>query len=123
MKMNCSDSLQIFVDGSVVQDSIPPEIISVFPRNGATVDNLKPRIIIQFSEIILEQNFSAKLRALESGEEFQLELIEKNSDRYKLKPVGKLKNYSSYTLSVNVSDLTGNNSAEDDVITFIPILR
>ncbi|RLC51183.1 MAG: hypothetical protein DRH79_06580 [Candidatus Cloacimonadota bacterium] len=123
MKMNCSDSLQIFVDGSVVQDSIPPEIISVFPRNGATVDNLKPRIMIQFSEIILEQNFSAKLRALESGEEFQLELIEKNSDRYKLKPVGKLKNYSSYTLSVNVSDLTGNNSAEDDVITFIPILR
>ena len=123
MKMNCSDSLQIFVDGSVVQDSIPPEIISVFPRNGATVDNLKPRIMIQFSEIILEQNFSAKLRALESGEEFQLELIEKNSDRYKLKPVGKLKNYSSYTLSVNVSDLTGNNSAEDDVITFIPIIR
>jgi len=123
MKMNCSDSLQIFVDGSVVQDSIPPEIISVFPRNGATVDNLNPRIMIQFSEIILEQNFSAKLRALESGEEFQLELIEKNSDRYKLKPVDKLKNYSSYTLSVNVSDLTGNNSAEEELLTFIPIIR
>jgi PBP1b-binding outer membrane lipoprotein LpoB/archaellum component FlaG (FlaF/FlaG flagellin family) len=123
LKMNYSDSLQIIVDGNTVLDSIPPEIISVFPRNGSTIDNLNPRIIIQFSEIILEQNFSAKLRALESGEEFQLELLEKDSDRYKLKPIDKLKNYSSYTLSISISDLNGNNLIDDEVVTFIPIIR
>ena len=123
LKSNLSDTLQIIVEGSTIRDSIPPKILSVSPRNGSTINNLQPKIIIKFSEIILEHNFEARLNALESGEEVKLLLLEKNSDTYILKPIGKLKNYSSYTLLINVTDLNENIFREETLAIFIPIVR
>jgi hypothetical protein len=38
-KQNVSNELSILFDGLTVRDSIPPEVLFVYPRNGATIDN------------------------------------------------------------------------------------
>ena len=122
-KQNISNELSILFDGLAVRDSIPPEVLSVYPRNGATIDNLKPVISIIFSEIIPINNFEAQLINSETLEQISLEILSGNSDIYKLQSEIKLTNYSSYTLKVNVTDSSSNQIKELFITNFIPIIR
>ena len=122
-KQNISNELSILFDGLAVRDSIPPEVLSVYPRNGATIDNLKPMISIIFSEIIPINNFEAQLINSETLEQIPLEILSGHSDIYKLQPKIKLTNYSSYTLKVNVTDSSSNHIEELFITNFIPIIR
>ena len=122
-KQNVSNELSILFDGLAVRDSIPPEVLFVYPRNGATIDNLKPVISITFSEIIPINNFEAQLVNSETLEQIPLEILSGHSDIYKFQPEIKLVNYSSYTLEVYVIDSSDNPLEELFKINFIPIIR
>ena len=122
-KQNVSNELSILFDGLAVRDSIPPEVLFVYPRNGATIDNLKPVISITFSEIIPINNFEAQLINSETLEQIPLEILSGHSDIYRLQPEIKLANYSSYTLKINVTDSSDNPFEELFKTSFIPIVR
>ena len=122
-KQNVSNELSILFDGLAVRDSIPPEVLFVQPRNGATIDNLKPVIFITFSEIIPMNNFEAQLINSETLEQIPLEILSGHSDIYKLQPEIKLANYSSYTLKINITDSSDNQIEELYKTSFIPIVR
>ncbi len=123
LKHNISESASIFLDGDVIQDTIPPEVIFVYPRNGSTVNTLLPQIKITFSEIILKNDFKSQLIASETSEEIPLKILEFDSDIYLIEPSRKLSNYSSYCLKLSVSDVNENDLKEDFEINFIPIIR
>ncbi|MCK4654649.1 MAG: Ig-like domain-containing protein [Candidatus Cloacimonetes bacterium] len=123
LKHNISESASIFLDGNVIQDTIPPEVIFVYPRNGSTINTLLPQIKITFSEIILKSDFKSQLIASETLEEIPLKILEFDSDIYLIQPLKKLSNYSSYCLKLSVSDVNGNDLKGDFEINFIPIIR
>ena len=122
-KQNVSNELSILFDGLAVRDSIPPEVLFVYPRNGATINNLKPVISITFSEIIPINNFEAQLINSETLEQIPLEILSGHSDIYRLQPEIKLANYSSYTLKIDVTDSSDNQIEEFFKTSFIPIVR
>lgn len=122
-KQNVSNELSILFDGLAVRDSIPPEVLFVYPRNGATINNLKPVISITFSEIIPLNCFEAQLINSETLEQIPLEIISGHSDIYRLQPGNKLANYSSYTLKIDVTDSSDNQIEEFFKTSFIPIVR
>jgi PBP1b-binding outer membrane lipoprotein LpoB len=122
-KQNVSNELSILFDGLTVRDSIQPEVLFVYPRNGATIDNLKPVISITFSEIIPLNNFEAQLVNSETLKKIPLEVLSGHSDIYKLQPEIELANYSSYTLKINITDSSNNQIEELFKTSFIPIVR
>jgi len=123
LKNNIADTLSIVMDSNALIDSIPPIVVSNAPRNGATVNEYQPIIKFTFSEIILENNFEAKLIETESSQEISLKIISSNSDIYKLIPLQKLKNYTTYNLSVDVNDLNVNHIPVTHTTSFIAIIR
>ena len=122
-KQNVSNELSILFDGLAVRDSIPPEVQFVYPRNGATIENLKPLIYLTFSEIIPLNCFEAILVNSETLDQIPLEILSGHSDIYKLQTEIELTNYSSYTLKINVTDSNNNQIEEIFKTHFIPIIR
>ncbi|NQV18022.1 MAG: Ig-like domain-containing protein [Armatimonadetes bacterium] len=122
LKENVLDESSILFDGISIQDTIPPIVISSFPRNGATIKTLLPEIVIEFSEIILTENLSAKLVSVESQELTEMRIDKGNSNIFIFKPSRELTNYSSYNFIITASDMT-NNKSEEFSTFFIPIVR
>ena len=122
LKENVLDESSILFDGISIQDTIPPNVISSFPRNGATIKTLLPEIVIEFSEIILSENLSAKLISVESQELTEMKMEKGNSNIIIFKPAKELTNYSSFNFIISASDMTNNNSEEFSAF-FIPIVR
>ena len=121
-KNNISEESSIKIEGKVVQDTIPPEIVYVKPRNGSTINSLNPEIEIFFSEIILKENIEVKLVSSETNNMIELANVQGDSKKYLYKPKKKLENYSSYKLEVKATDNSGNELPEFSSV-FIPIVR
>ncbi|MDO9576339.1 MAG: Ig-like domain-containing protein [Candidatus Cloacimonadales bacterium] len=122
-KNNTADTLFIVLNSNVLIDSIPPKIISIEPRNGGTVPTDEPVIKITFSEIILIDNFTAKLIEAESSQKIPLQVISGHSDYFELKPRQKLTNYTTYNISIEVKDQNGNKLPKTNTSSFIVIIR
>jgi len=122
LKENVLVESSILFDGISIQDTIPPKVISSFPRNGATIKMLLPEIVIEFSEIILTENLSAKLISVESQELTEMKIDKGNSNIFIFKTALELTNYSSYNFIISASDMT-NNKLEEFSTFFIPIVR
>ncbi len=121
-KKNIVEESSIKILGKTTQDTIPPEIVFVKPRNGSTINNLKPEFEIFFSEIILRENIDVKLISSEKKSIIELNNAQDNSKKYLYKPKKKLENYSSYKLEIIVVDNSGNELPDFSSV-FIPIVR
>ncbi len=122
LKENVLIESSILFDGISIQDTIPPNVISSFPRNGATIKTLLPEIVIEFSEIILTENLSAKLISVESQLIAEMKIDKGNSNIFIFKPSKELTNYSSYNFIISAFDML-NNELEEFSTFFIPIVR
>ena len=122
LKENILIESSILFDGISIQDTIPPNVISSFPRNGATIKTLLPEIVIEFSEIILTEKLSAKLISVESQLIAEMKIDKGNSNIFIFKPAKELTNYSSYNFIISAFDMTNNESGEFSTY-FIPIVR
>jgi hypothetical protein len=106
-------------------DKTSPKIMSSLPRNGATVNSLKPVLEIQFSEIITKERFKAKLIESDSKLDVPYEVIEIIGRTVRIRPLKDLSNYRSHTIRVlkDTSDYSGNLLGADSDIVFLPIKR
>lgn len=122
-KGNVKDSSSVVFGYSAAQDSFPPNLERITPRNGSTVNSLLPEIRIEFSEIIMKKDFEAELYEVESGRKINLSQLSENSKEYILKPGISLENYSSYRLKIRIKDVNGIPAEEEIETVFIPIVR
>jgi ribonuclease HI len=122
-KKNTADTLSIIMDSNTMVDSIAPQVTSIIPRNGGTVDEYKPIITISLTEIVLENDFTAKLIEAETSKEIPLRMISGHSDIFELEPIHKLTNYTTYNISIDVKDLNGNKLPTTFTASFIAIIR
>lgn len=106
-------------------DKTSPKIMSSLPRNGATVNSLKPVLEIQFSEIITKERFKAKLIESDNKLDVPYEVIEIIGRTVRIRPLKDLSNYRSHTIRVlkDTSDYSGNLLGADSEIVFLPIKR
>ena len=122
-KGNLTKEGSLLFDGTTLQDTLPPEIISSSPRTGSSVNSFFPRISIIFSEIIMEEGIETKLTEIETGEIEEINVISKNSKHYIFSSLHKLNNYSSYQFTLQAKDNCGNTMIEPLEIIFLPIIR
>ena len=106
-------------------DTVPPRVLAISPRNGATVNDLQPRIELIFSEIILPKDLHAKLIASDSKQEVALTIESINGRKLSLTPETELTNYRSYHLVVEekTQDYSGNKMESKWESQFLPIKR
>ncbi len=104
-------------------DTVSPQILGSNPRNGTSVDSLKPVLEISFSEIIPRGKVSALLRATETSTEYALDILKSDSDVYRFQPRANLQNYRSYVLIVDAQDISGNKMQQSYRLNFLPLLR
>ena len=106
-------------------DTLPPRVLTVSPRNGATVNDLRPLIEISFSEIILPENLHVKLIASDSKQEVALAVESINGRMLGLRPENDLVNYRSYQLVIleDTQDYSGNKMETGWETVFLPIKR
>ena len=122
-KNNVNVESNIIIMGTSVQDTIPPEVLSVNPRNGSSVNTLLPEIEIIFSEIIFQDSIKAEIIGLETNKEIRINIIKGDSERYLFQSNDELINYASYKFILEASDPNGNRLEELFEVVFIPIVR
>ena len=122
-KNNMTTESSLIFDGSTVQDTIPPEVISSYPRTGSSVDSFLPKISDLFSEIILEDDIEIKLIEVETGNIEDIVILNKNSKHYIISSKHRLNNYASYKFTMQVKDSNGNIMTKPLEIIFLPIVR
>ncbi len=123
LKNNVTDSTAILFDGSVVRDTIPPEIISLSPRNGETIETFSPEFVMEFNEIIPEDGLEVILTDVEKAENIPLSVSEINSKICKVIARQNLENYSTYEFKVKAKDYEGNLADDYFQVKFIVIVR
>ena len=122
-KDNMTLESSLIFDGISLQDTIPPEVISSYPRTGSSVDTFLPKISVLFSEIILENDIETKLMEVETGNIEDIVILNKDSKQYILSPQHLLNNYSSYKFTMYVKDNSGNIMTKPFETIFLPIVR
>ncbi len=122
-KDNLTKEGSLLFDGTTLQDTIPPVVISSNPRTGSSVNSFLPRISILFSEIIMEDGFETKLIEVETGNIEETKVLSKNSKHYIFSSLHKLNNYSSYKFTIQSTDNSGNMMTKPLEIIFLPIVR
>jgi hypothetical protein len=124
-KGNQTELSALTLQSGTGRDVIPPTVVSTYPRNGATVNDLQPVLNITFSEPIPATAFQANLKETDSNKEVSFQVIKSNSYTYKLQPGKPLLNYKSYVLTIGegTSDISGNRLAKPYKLTFLPLLR
>ncbi|MBN2461475.1 MAG: Ig-like domain-containing protein [Candidatus Cloacimonetes bacterium] len=123
LKGNLCDKSELFLMGSNDPDRIPPRILSHKPRNGATVDILKPEIETIFSEIIFPENIQVSLKGIENEEFPELTWKRAPSLQFSFQPAASLRNYASYEFRISGADPAGNAMTDTLSIVFIPVIR
>ena len=123
LKNNITLESALIFDGTTLQDTIPPEVISSYPRTGSSVNSYLPRISVLFSEIIMEKDIEINLIEVETGKIIDIEILSKNSKHYIFRPKIKLNNYSSYKFTLHARDINGNIMTMPLETIFLPIVR
>ncbi len=122
-KDNITSESSLIFDGTMLQDTIPPEVISSYPRTGSSVDSFLPKISVLFSEIILVEDIETKLIEVETGNIEDIVILNKDSKHYILSSKHRLNNYSSYKFTLHAKDSSGNIMTKPLETIFLPIVR
>lgn len=125
LKGNISPGTSLQFDAQTGADETAPRLVASNPRNGATVNSLRPELELQFSEIITTPNLSLKLIETDSKREVQFIVREVQGRTARLLPTQDLANYRSHTLIIQKAtrDYSGNTLDTDIEILFLPISR
>ena len=123
LKNNISLETSLVFDGTTLQDTIPPEVISSNPRTGSSVNSYQPRISVLFSEIIMEEDIEIELIEVETGKIENIEILSRNSKHYIFSPQHRLNNYSSYKFTMQAKDSSGNIMVKPLETIFLLIVR
>lgn len=123
LKNNITSETSLLFDGTTIQDTIPPEVISSNPRTGSSVNSYQPRISVLFSEIIMEEDIEIELVEVETGKIMEINILSRNSKHYIFSPQYRLNNYSSYKFTMQVKDNSGNIMTMPLETIFLPIVR
>ncbi len=125
LKNNLNTSIFKEFHGVAVTDTIPPKIISTFPKDGAVINSLEPIIKISFSEIILDKDLYLNLISNETKKCIDVRLIKSDGINFIMVPKRKLNNYMSYKITIlkNTKDFNGNYISGVKTINFIPIKK
>lgn len=100
-----------------------PKLISIQPREGATISTLLPEIVAEFDEIIPRDSLQVILAETETGKAVAVNILDSPWDAVKLQPAKPLKNYTSYRLTLWVKDSMGNRIKDAVTTLFIPLSR
>lgn len=121
-KNNIAELDSLEYKGITKKDSISPKIVSIKPRNGSSVQSLKPEIKITFNEVIFKEDFTSWLTETETGLKYSLKIIQGDNEVFFLQPLTNLKNYNTYEIYLNVRDPRGNPLTDYEGSMFIPIV-
>lgn len=107
--------------GSIKQDSLDLMITASYPKNGSTVLDLIPQLIVGFNKVVLEDDIVATLVENETKRNIELNIVGSNSFKALFTPKKKLLNFNSYTftLSPQSKDINGNHLKEEFQINFM----
>lgn len=122
-KGNRTTLAKIELQASNTDDTVAPAVTFSNPRNGTSVNNLRPVLELQFSEIIPLANLSASLTAADSKQKIALDVLQSDGKIYCFQPKEALQNYRSHILSISASDISGNKLKEEYKLQFLPLLR
>ncbi len=124
LKNNIVDSLGVEFLGSSLDDLTSPNILSVTPKTGNSLYELKPKISILSDEIIIEKMFNASFVSEEFKYSVDAKIISSDGFSIILEPKTNLKNYASYTLefSNKNTDFSGNYFNEFDTPRYIILI-
>lgn len=124
-KGNSSPYSSLLYQSRMGEDIEKPKVLSISPRNGATVNSLSPLLKVSFSEIITPERLKAGLQVSETGEEIALKVVENRGRELVLQPIKPLVNYRTHKLIIKKesSDYSGNQLPEDFESVFLPIKR
>ncbi len=121
--LSAQSSIQFQVQG--LSDIAPPQLLATVPRSGATVNDLRPKIELTFSEIMTGNNLKLSLVASDTKKEVACEILNIQGRKVILQPSQELTNYRSYSLTIHKesTDYSGNEMLEDRELIFLPIKR
>ncbi|MDD3536547.1 MAG: Ig-like domain-containing protein [Candidatus Cloacimonetes bacterium] len=110
---------------SIFEDKEAPRLLNSNPRNGGTVNTLKPNLQLMFSEIISAQNLHISLIETDSKKEIPIKIGAIQGRTITLIPQKELANHRSHTLIVTdkTQDSSGNRLESESRILFLPIFR
>ncbi|MCB5272402.1 MAG: Ig-like domain-containing protein [Candidatus Cloacimonetes bacterium] len=116
-------SVQFLAQSS--SDTTPPQLLSTIPRSGATVNDLRPKLELTFSEIMTGKNLKISLVASDTKKEVPVEILNIQGRKVIVQPSQELTNYRSYSLTIlkESTDYSGNELQEDRELIFLPIKR
>lgn len=108
-----------------LEDGTAPVLLSSNPRNGATVNSLRPTIELNFSEIIPAAKLSLRMIETDSKKEVPVYISDIRGRSARVTPTKDLANYRSHTLIIDASssDFSGNQIGRNIEILFLPISR
>lgn len=109
----------------IFEDKEAPRLMSSYPRNGGTVNSLKPELQLVFSEIISAQNLKVTLIESDSKKEIPIKIEAIKGRSITLIPQKEMANHRSHTLIVSdkTVDSSGNRLGAESRILFLPIFR
>jgi hypothetical protein len=104
-------------------DSLPPTFEASWPRNGATVSNLRPEIRLLFSEVVPSGHLEVAMNGVERGNPVPLEVISADATVCVVRPKEDLDNYTTYRVLVGraTTDTNGNALPEPVEFKFITV--
>lgn len=125
LKGNISPATGMPFKPSLSPTESPLQLLSLQPRNGATVSDLQPVISLQFSRIMLPENLKLSLLATDSKEEVDWEIVNNNGRKLQIRPKKALTNYRSYQIIIHkdTKDFGGNTLEANRESVFLPIKR
>jgi hypothetical protein len=86
-----------------------PKIVSSFPRNGQALKEQKPKIRIDFSEVMLNKNIKFSLIESETGKNIPASIISGDSKQIVISPNDYLKKFNPYILKIDKSTSNHHN--------------
>lgn len=122
-KDNCQAQGFLPFTGITTADTTAPVLQTLYPRNGATLDELTPILKARFSEIILKDSLRMELHQTENGSNMPLQILASAADEVHCIPAEPLQNYTSYTWYIWVMDNAGNSTENPIETLFIPLSR
>jgi hypothetical protein len=122
-KDNLTPESHLYFIGSSQADKTLPAIVSTFPRNGTSINDLRPDVKVVFSEIIPMNNIKYSLVDTETNQKIDVDVTSGNEKIYGFKPKKPLQNYHSYKFIIShiTSDISSNALGKDYEFLFLTL--
>lgn len=125
LKQNLTKRAGTQFSGSSRIATSKPKVVSTSPRNGTSVNSIRPEITVVFDRIMPQDSLRYSLYSADKKEKIAIDVLSGNSNVYKFVPRTELFNYRSYLLliSKDSADIFGNKLEADFELNFLPLYR